>query len=87
MQRIALALGLVSACLVPGCQGDRPVDPRARFPIPVQGASYDRPDAELPRLEFPDGTRTENDRCMILERKLNPKIPPIWVNDTPVGFC
>lgn len=81
-------LALVGALvLVPGCRQEPEGDPRARFPIAIEGAAYDDPGAELPRLRFPDGTRTENDRCMILERKLNPEIPPIWVNGAPVGFC
>lgn len=63
------------------------MDPRARVPSAVEGATYDSADAELPRLVFPDGTRTENDRCMVLQRKLNPRIPPTYVNGTPVGFC
>lgn len=84
--RIAFG-AVVVLCLILGCKQEPPTDPRARFPIAIEGAAYDDPGAELPRLRFPDGTRTENDRCMILERKLNPKIPPIWVNGAPVGFC
>ena len=84
--RTTLAL-LAPWTLLAACGRGPEADPRARVPIPVAGATYDSSDAELPRLKFPDGSKTGNDRCMVLQRKLNPKIPPIYVNGTPLGFC
>lgn len=41
-----------------------------------------------PRLRFGDGQISMNASCMIkLGNKLNPKIPPFYLNGTPVGFC
>jgi hypothetical protein len=43
---------------------------------------------ERPRLRYPDGQSSPNDSCMIrLENGLNPKVPPIYVNGRPMGFC
>jgi len=41
----------------------------------------------LPRLVFADGLVSLNDRCMVRQVKLNPKMPPIYVSGEPVGFC
>lgn len=45
-------------------------------------------DPEHPRLRYSDGQISMNASCMIkLGNKLNPKIPPFYLNGTPVGFC
>ena len=42
----------------------------------------------LPRiLYYEDGMVSINDRCAVRKIKLNPKMPPIYVNGQPVGFC
>jgi hypothetical protein len=42
----------------------------------------------LPRLRYFDGDQVSlNDRCAVRKAKLNPKMPPIYVNGQPVGFC
>ena len=42
----------------------------------------------LPRLRYFDGEQISlNDRCAVRKVKLNPKMPPIYVNGQPVGFC
>ncbi len=43
--------------------------------------------SEYPRLVFADGQTSQNDRCMVRMSKLNPKMPPIYVNGKAVGFC
>ncbi len=43
--------------------------------------------SEFPRLIFADGQTSMNDRCMVRMAKLNRKMPPIYVNGRPVGFC
>ena len=43
---------------------------------------------EKPRLRYRDGQVSRNETCMIqLKNGLNPKIPPMYVNGEPVGFC
>lgn len=86
MRRIAFLAPLTTLLLL-GCHAGSSSDPRARVPIAVAGAAYDDAAADHPHIVFPDGTTTANDRCMILQHKLNLKIPPIYVNGTPLGFC
>jgi hypothetical protein len=42
----------------------------------------------LPRVRyFEDGLVSINDRCAVRKVKLNPKMPAVYVNGQPVGFC
>jgi len=53
----------------------------------LDGAQYiDGPDT-LPRIQYADGSVTPNDRCMVRQVKLNRKLPPVFVNGLPIGFC
>ena len=41
-----------------------------------------------PHLRYRDGQASQLTHCAIkLANKLNPKIPPCYVNGSPVGFC
>ncbi len=43
---------------------------------------------KLQRLRYVDGQVSANDSCVIrLSNRLNPKIPPLYVNGQPLGFC
>jgi len=49
---------------------------------------YVNPQDSLPRLRyFDDGLVTLNDRCAVRKVKLNPKMPAVYVNGQPIGFC
>lgn len=49
----------------------------------VEGAEPTRP-----RVRYLDGQVSLNQSCAIqLGNKLNRKIPPVYVNGSPVGFC
>ncbi len=78
---VLLIFGLAAGCSQPD------VDLRAREPITPAGAAYDDANAEHPRLTFLGGKSTPNDRCIVTQRKLNPHLPPVWVNGVPIGFC
>lgn len=41
----------------------------------------------LSPLLYPDGQLTLNDRCPVRKVGLNPRMPAIYVNQHPVGFC
>ena len=42
----------------------------------------------FPRLRYFDtGLVSINDRCAVRKTRLNPKMPPVYVNGQPVGFC
>ena len=43
---------------------------------------------QCPRLRYRDGQISLNETCAIkLTNKLNPAIPPMYVNGAPIGFC
>lgn len=49
---------------------------------------YVNPEDSLPRIRyFADDQISLNDRCAVRKVKLNPKMPPLYVNGQPVGFC
>ena len=54
---------------------------------PILG-SYTDEAAEFPKILFDDGEQVSlNDRCPVRKVKLNRKMPPVWINGRPVGFC
>lgn len=51
--------------------------------FPVASANPERP-----RLRYLDGQVSSNNTCAIrLPNKLNPDVPPMYLNGMPVGFC
>jgi hypothetical protein len=44
-------------------------------------------DPAFPRLKYADSLESPNDRCIVSQAKLNPKMVPIYVNGVPIGFC
>ncbi len=42
----------------------------------------------FPRIRYFDtGLVSLNDRCPVRKTPLNPKMPPVYVNGLPIGFC
>ncbi|MDH4038090.1 MAG: hypothetical protein OEX18_05770 [Candidatus Krumholzibacteria bacterium] len=76
---IALALGIA---VVVACGGkDEPVEHM------VLGEFVSEQDS-FPRIRyFETGLVSINERCAVRKVKLNPKMPPVYVNGEPVGFC
>jgi hypothetical protein len=49
---------------------------------------YVNPEDSLPRVRYFDGDQVSlNDRCAVRKVKLNTKMPPVYVNGQPIGFC
>ena len=44
-------------------------------------------DPAFPRLKYVDSLTSANDRCIVSQAKLNPKMSPLYVNGVPIGFC
>lgn len=44
-------------------------------------------DPAFPRLKYTDSLTSANDRCIVSQAKLNPKMAPLYVNGVPIGFC
>ena len=57
----------------------------------IGGASAQRyvatKDPDFPRLKYADSLVSANDRCIVSQAKLNPKMAPLYVNGVPIGFC
>jgi hypothetical protein len=74
-----------------GCGGGGSRDaalPRDAQKLSMMGeTAYADTTPDFPRLRFADGQVSLNDRCMVRQVKLNPKLPAIYVNGRPVGFC
>lgn len=63
-------------------------EPREARPAPAHALmEYASADTLFPRLRLADGQVTVNDRCMVRQSKLNRRLPPVFVNGRPVGFC
>jgi len=46
------------------------------------------PEDSFPRMRyFESNLVTINDRCAVRKVRLNPKMPAVYVNGQPVGFC
>ena len=74
---------LVAAALAAACAGP---DPGVDLPA-VGEVRHEGGTAEFPHLRYMDGQQSLNDRCMVRQVKLNPRIAPVYVNGKPVGFC
>lgn len=89
----AAAAGLLTLC---ACAAADPVreapmlDAMSRRPL-LDGDGVVALPSDNPlrfHLRYRDGQVSVNDACAIrLENKLNPKIPPVYVNGRPIGFC
>ena len=44
-------------------------------------------DSLHPRIKYADSLVSANDRCMVAQNKLNPRVRPVYVNGVPMGFC
>ena len=48
---------------------------------------YADADTLFPYLRFADGQISLNNRCPVRKVKLNRRMPPLYVNGQPIGFC
>ncbi len=76
-QAAGLALAVVAGIAL-AASGPVPDKDRIQF-VP--------PNAELPRLRWPDGSLSLNDRCPVSKTRLARDIAPLFVNGKPVAFC
>ena len=78
---LALACGLLVALV--GCGSDRPVRLIASAAVPA----YVDPASPLSPIRFDRESVSLNDRCPVRKGRLNLKMPPVYVNGKPIGFC
>ena len=83
--RFTPAVGIgVAMLLIEGCAEA----PRKTTPMPALGvAHYENPTEEKPRIRWGEDPLSLNDRCIVRKVKLNLRMPPIFVNGKPIGFC
>ena len=75
---------LLAGVAAAGCTSEPRVAHLVEDPGVIQYASAD---TLFPRLVFADGQTSLNDRCMVRLVKLNKRLPGLYVNGSPVGFC
>ncbi len=74
---------IVLAALVAACGSER-VSTRMDPVVPV---GFDDSTAAYPHVLFSDGQRSLNDRCPVRRGRLNARMPALFVNGMPLGFC
>lgn len=75
---------LLAGVAAAGCTSE----PRVAHLVEDLGViQYASADTLFPRLVFADGKTSLNDRCMVRRVKLNNRLPGLYVNGSPVGFC
>jgi hypothetical protein len=70
-------------CLLGACRttAEPPAIAGGAFAVPGETS-------ERHRLRYADGQVSRNDSCMILlGNRLNRRVPPLYVNGEPLGFC
>lgn len=77
------AAGVLVLVTSEGCSRER----LAARPAMTTDASYVSESDSLPRLRFEDGAISLNDRCPVRKVRLNRRLPPVYVNGQPIGFC
>ena len=79
----AVFLATMVIALLSGCGGKK-------APVVVKSGEtveYVNKELEYSPVRFSDGEESLNDRCMVRQAKLSLRMPPIYVNGKPIGFC
>ena len=90
MQIRMLPLGALSLVLLAACSGkvtEKQVGAAQVVEDTGAIAFVDAAQDSFPRIRFADGRISLNDRCPVRQVRLNRRMPPIYVNGQPVGFC
>jgi hypothetical protein len=91
-RRVAVLLALLPlACAGTPAREAAPASMMPMHSVVLDGAGVfpvSGDDVTHPRLRYADGQVSLNDTCAIrMDKQLNPKIPPVYINGQPVGFC
>lgn len=68
------------------CQSETGAD-RPQIVSDTLTIEYADADTLFPHMRYADGLVSLNDRCAVRQSKLNRRLPPIYVNGRPIGFC
>jgi hypothetical protein len=72
------------------CTGDAPVEIAENRPVAyvtAEGAPTDTSASPMPYMLMADSQVTVNDRCPVRKVRLSLRLPALYVNGRPVGFC
>jgi len=84
-RRTSCIIALVAATAVIGSACSKKDKDKPEY---VAFGEYVNPQDSLPRVRyFETNLVSLNDRCAVRKVKLNTKMPPVYVNGRPVGFC
>jgi hypothetical protein len=78
-------LAVAGAILALSCSKEPPAESVA---YTVFGEYVPSVEDSFPQIRyFESGLVAPNDRCAVRKVKLNVKMPPVYVNGRPIGFC
>jgi hypothetical protein len=87
-------LALLAALGVLGCQSQQTTPIAENKPVSYVSADGSNPSQvrdtlqnPFPHMLFADGQITLNDRCPVRKVPLNLRLPGLYVNGRPIGFC
>ena len=85
-RRTSLILTMVTAAVVIGSACSKKVkDKEIEY---IELGEYVNLQDSLPRVRYFESNLVSlNDRCAVRKGKLNNKMPPVYVNGQPIGFC
>jgi len=92
--RAFLAVILPALLAVGGCRTSAPAPLAKNEPVSYVAADGSNPSQArdtlndpYPHMLFADGQITLNDRCPVRKSPLNLRLPGLYVNGRPIGFC
>ena len=85
---VLLAAAVLSGSGTAGCGRSGEKAERGQGAATTAKAQFVTGDIDtLPRIRYADGLVSLNDRCPVRKGPLNLRMPPVYVNGRPVGFC
>ena len=81
-----VSLLITTVLVVIGCASDPQTEQSQSTALPDY-PEYASADTLFPHIRYTDGLVSVNDRCMVRGVKLNRRMPPVYVNGSPLGFC
>jgi hypothetical protein len=71
-----------------GCAGDKEEEAAEKPAEYSAVGALVQPADSFPLVRYFEGEQLSlNDKCAVRKVRLNPKMPPVYVNGRPIGFC
>ena len=92
--RLAIATSIFALTIMYGCAGQKQVEAPDSIPAMYVDADGTHESMQrdtlrnaFPHLKMSDGRISLNDRCPVRKVPLNRRLPALFVNGAPIGFC